>query len=68
MPAPCSFLTRFFLLYGLTEGEAGEILDTFPIVRRRDETRFGGRFRTRDLILGYLRAYAAGNLDARVKA
>ena len=54
-------------MYGLTAGEAGEVLDTFPIVKRSDEARYGGRFRTRDLILGYYNAYGAGNMGAWVK-
>ncbi len=63
----CQLDALYFHLYGLTEGEAGEILDTFPIVKRQDEAKYGGRFRTRDLILGYYRAYGAGNMDAQVK-
>ncbi len=42
------------------------MLDTFPIVKRQDEAAFG-RFRTKDLILAYYNALAAGNLDAWVK-
>lgn len=63
----CQLDALFFHLYGLTGAEAGEILDTFPIVKRQEEARYGGRFRTRDLILGYARAYGAGNMDAWVK-
>lgn len=54
----------FFLLYGLDREEADYALSTFPIVKRQDEAAFGGRYRTRDLILAYMNAYAAGNLDA----
>jgi hypothetical protein len=63
----CQLDAMYFHLYGLTRDEAGEILDTFPIVRRQDEARYDGRFRTRELILGYHNAYAAGNMDARVR-
>jgi len=42
------------------------VLSTFPIVRRHDEERFG-RYRTRDLILAYYNAYAAGDMGAWVK-
>ncbi len=63
----CQLDALFFHLYGLTKDEAGEILDTFPIVKRQDEARYGGKYRTRDLILGYYNAYGAGNLDAWVK-
>ena len=44
-------------------GAAGEVLGTFPIVRREEEARFQGRFRSRDLILATL---AAGAPDASV--
>ena len=63
----CQLDALYFHLYGLTRDEAGEILDTFPIVKRQDEAKYGGRFRTRDLILGYHSAYGAGNMDAWVK-
>ena len=63
----CQLDALYFHLYGLTGSEAGEILDTFPIVKRSDEARYGGKFRTRALILGYYSAYGAGNMDAWVK-
>jgi hypothetical protein len=56
----------FFHLYGLDRDEAEYVLGTFPIVRREEEARFNGRFRSRDLILGYLAALAAGNPGAAV--
>ncbi|MBN1247618.1 MAG: type II DNA modification enzyme, partial [Anaerolineae bacterium] len=37
-------------LYGLTREELAYILDTFPIVRRKDEARYG-EFRTKRLVL-----------------
>ncbi|MGZ2356615.1 N-6 DNA methylase [Streptomyces sp. 372A] len=40
----------FFHLYGIGRADTAYILDTFPIVRRKDEARYGG-YRTRDLIL-----------------
>jgi len=57
----------FFHLYGLGEDDAAHILDTFPIVREQDEKAFG-RFRTKELILAYMKALAAGDPDARVAA
>jgi hypothetical protein len=39
-----------FLLYGLDRDDAAYILDTFPIVRKEDETRHG-RFVTKERIL-----------------
>jgi len=63
----CQLDALFFHLYGLTKEEAGEILDTFPIVKKQDEAKYGGKFRTRALILAYHNAYGAGNMDAQVK-
>ena len=59
----CQLDALFFLLYGLSHGDAGDILDTFPIVRRLDNTKYG-RYRTKELILAYHNAYSAGNMDA----
>ncbi len=56
----------FFHLYGIDRDTANYILGTFPIVRREEEQRYGGRFRSRDLILGYMAALAAGAPDAPV--
>lgn len=55
----------FFLLYGLGRDAADYILGTFPIVREQEERAFG-RFRSRDLILGYMAAFAAGDADSRI--
>ena len=55
----------YFHLYGLTREDAGYVLDTFPIVRREDEAAFG-RYRTRELILAYMNALAAGDAETRV--
>jgi hypothetical protein len=55
----------FFLLYGLNRDEADYILSTFPIVREHDERDFG-RYLTRDLVLGYMAAFAAGDSDSRI--
>ena len=55
----------YFHLYGLSREDARYVLDTFPIVRREDEGTFG-RYRTRELILAYMNALAAGDTAARV--
>ena len=55
----------YFHLYGLSRDDAGYVLDTFPIVRRPDEAEFGSS-RTRDLILAYMNALAAGDADTVV--
>ena len=57
----------YFRLYGLSKEDADYILDTFPIVRREDEARFG-TYRTRDLILAYMNALAAGDTRTIVRA
>ncbi len=56
----------FFNLYGLHEDDAAYVLSTFPIVQRHDEKEFG-RYRTRDLILNYMRALKAGDTEVRVQ-
>ncbi len=56
----------FMLLYGLDQADARHVLDSFPIVRREQEARYGGRYRTRDLVLRTMAAMEAGNPDARI--
>ena len=55
----------FFHLYGIERDDAAYILDTFPIVRREDEAEFG-RYLTKDLVLAYMNAVAAGDFDTVV--
>ena len=55
----------YFHLYGLSREDAAYVLDTFPIVRREDEKTFGS-YRTRDMILAYMNALAAGDTETRV--
>ncbi|MEU6891132.1 DNA methyltransferase [Streptomyces sp. NPDC046557] len=50
----------FFHLYGISREDAGYILDTFPIVRHKDEAKYGS-YRTKELILAeYDRMAASG--------
>jgi len=56
----------FFHLYGLDRKEAAYILEQFPIVQEQDERQFG-RYLTRDLILAYMNAVAAGDLDVTIR-
>ncbi|MBP0456858.1 Eco57I restriction-modification methylase domain-containing protein [Streptomyces montanisoli] len=50
----------FFHLYGVSRDETSYILDTFPIVKRKDEAEYG-TYRTKELILAeYDRMAAAG--------
>jgi len=52
----------FFHLYGLDENDTDYVLSTFPIVREQD-MKAHGRYRTRDLILGYLARIQSGTLN-----
>jgi hypothetical protein len=50
----------FFHLYGVSRDDVDYVLDTFPIVRRKDEAKYG-TYRTKELILTeYDRMAAAG--------
>jgi len=55
----------FFMLYGLDRDTADYVLSTFPIVRDEDEKNFG-KYLTRDLILSYMAAFAAGDPESRI--
>ena len=46
----CELDAAFFHLYGLNHDDTAYILDTFPIVKRRDEEKHG-HYRTKDRIL-----------------
>lgn len=50
----------YFRLYGLSRDEADYVLDTFPIVREQDFSAFN-RYRTKELVLGYMNALDAGD-------
>ena len=43
-----------------------DMLDTFPIIREQDEAEYGGRYRTKELIFAYRRAFAAGDTRSQV--
>lgn len=46
----CELDAAFFHLYGIARDDVAYIMETFPIVRRKDEVRHGA-YRTRDTIL-----------------
>ena len=52
----------YFLLYGLDRDDAAYVMDSFPITRRNDE-RDHGKYLTKELILGYMNALAAGDTE-----
>jgi hypothetical protein len=47
----CELDAAFFHLYGLNRDDAAYVLDTFPIVRRKDEEKHNGDYRTKQVIL-----------------
>ena len=53
-----------FRLYGIERADVDYIMDTFPIVRRKDEQRFG-EYRTKRLILERYDAMVAAEADGR---
>jgi len=55
----------FFHLYGIGRDDVEYLLDQFPIIRAEDEARFGD-YRTKRLVLAYLNAVAAGDLEEQV--
>ena len=55
----------YFHLYGLDRDDAAYILSTFPIIQRHDQAAFN-RYRTKDLILAYMNALAAGDTEAQM--
>ncbi len=57
----------FFYLYGLSRDDAAYILDTFPIVREQDE-KAHGRYLTKELILAYMNAVAAGDFTTLIQS
>jgi hypothetical protein len=59
----CELDAAFFHLYGISEADAGYILDTFPIVKAKDEEKYGS-YRTKDTILRLYRQYAQPGLTA----
>ena len=55
----------YFHMYGISQEDVAYMLDTFPIVREEDEAAFG-RYRTKEMVLAYMRALDAGDADTRV--
>jgi hypothetical protein len=47
----CELDAAFFHLYGIERDDVGYIMDTFPIVKRRDEAKYA-EYRTKQVILG----------------
>ena len=55
----------YFHLYGISREDASYIMDTFPIVRNQDVDEFGS-YRTKEMILAYMNALAAGDTETDV--
>jgi len=62
----CQLDALFFMLYEIEKDELIYIMDTFPIIKKQDETKYGKYIR-KHLILEYYKAYKSGNFDAKVK-
>jgi hypothetical protein len=58
----CELDAAFFHLYGIARDDVAYIMDTFPIVRRKDEAAHG-EYRTRRVILELYDAMAAARAD-----
>lgn len=56
-PLRCELDAAYFHLYGIERDDVAYIMDTFPIVRRKDEERHG-EYRTKRVILGIYDAMA----------
>ena len=56
----------FLMLYGFDRDVASYLLSTFPIIEREERAQFDGRFRSKELILAYMAAFAAGDTESRV--
>ena len=52
----CELDAVYAHLYGISKDDLDYILGTFPIVKRKDEAKYGV-YRTRDLIMGYYEKY-----------
>jgi len=55
----CELDAAFFHLYGIDRDDVAYIMDTFPIVKRKDEAAHG-RYRTKDTILEIYDAMTSG--------
>ena len=55
----------YFHLYGLSREDATYVLDTFPVVRREDQAKFG-KYRTKQMVLAYMNALDAGDTQSVV--
>ena len=56
----------YFHLYGLDEDDTAYILDQFPVLEK-NERKAHGRYLTKDLVLGYHRALAAGDTESEIR-
>ena len=61
----CQLDAIYFLLYGLSREDAEYVLETFLVVKRKEESTYGS-YRTGDLIIEYHKAFSAGDFGAWV--
>lgn len=51
----------YFILYGISREDAACVLDSFSITRQDDAREHNGVYLTKELILEYMNALAAGD-------
>ena len=56
----------YFHLYGLDADDTAYILDQFPVLEK-NERKAHGRYLTKELVLGYHRALAAGDTESEIR-
>jgi hypothetical protein len=61
----CRLDALYSLLYDVNDEDMIYILDSFPIIKKDDEQKYG-KFLTRDLIMAYRRALQAGDPEANI--
>jgi hypothetical protein len=59
----CELDAAFFHLYGVARGDVAYILDTFPIVERKDRDKYGGTYRTKETLIEIFDAMAEAIQD-----
>jgi len=61
----CELDAAFFHLYGINRDDTAYILDTFPIVRRKDEAKYNGEYKTKTTILEIYDALSEATLTGQ---
>jgi hypothetical protein len=62
----CQLDAMYFILYDVDIKSVSYIMDSFHIVKEKDITKFG-RYRTKELIESYYKAYKSGDYNTTIK-